>query len=1303
MRSFFYAWIAFLLLLTATDIGQSREIFNQRLDSGLPLGGLGTGKIELMTDGSYDRFSINNNPHQLIENPDGCFAAIGISGKSITACRQLILKESSPQGMESVQFEGVFPFATVDFSDSELPIAVRLQAFSPFVAGNKEDSAIPAAVLIYTVTNESNETLDVSLAMSWQNFIGVGGTAERIFNPAGECIHEIFDRRDYAGIQFQFKPEQSDPQGQNAVGDYTLFAEGNRRDTFSFLPMWNPDKSPDEFWNVFSKNHSLPAKKGSETQTASGSQRPAAAIAIHRKIAAGEGSSFVFLLAWNMPHWISEEGTDYGVFYANRWDSSYDIARDVSKDRERLLEETKKWQKPYWDSGLPEWLIAHVFNGLGSLPSSTVFLKDGRFAALSADSRWPGNLQSPEELLLAYPFLRRYYPNLLENIFKAYIDKQLPGGEIPTALGNIYSFFEEKEVPGSYQGRPDSTAAFVLMIVDYYYWTGNREFLTELFPNLRNALYWIMRQDTDHDEIPDGPSLMASAPEQSTSLFTADLWLATLRMGEELGGLFGDIELQSQCRRNREIAERRIVNQFWNGRFFTHSISRNILTQDQQENSSLAYPGEWFAATQDWNFLMDREFLFHSLRNISNQILNRTESKPEAQTNLSDFRFTRLTEPFFASLLARMGETDIAFSFVRKLSGNPINDPLSIHHDRQRTSPPSLLGLSSWLFMDSVSGVGIDMHRRCLIVGPQIPATQESFTWPLRSPVYSGMVHYQKSPVTGQENCTIAFDTSVTKRDLALQQVAFRVPVYLDSNQVLLRVMHNGEYISGQDFSRETLRVYSFESPLEIRRGDELTLLLARKESGIVNLQLSEQQISNFGAKCSIEKLMRPAPGMSFQLINLLRENQIIHLEVSDPGEEEYEIYLDDQKLIAVSAEMEPLPVVLQSSPVPYEDYALLRQAQIGCADCIRQLAGQSGGDSIKSRIWSLQEIVEEAISMDTAIRGIQIDVLLADSDLTRSGNRRDQVDAKDVVKTINDAKNELQKFLRDLPQLTRDPVLASQFAGYFLPIVMDVQSIMKRPRDNRFNLEIDMQNPLQLPISMRVQTQLPMGWTASTADSVSLEGGRSQTKSHQIVYAVTPAQSLMNRRFELTVSLAGTWNDIPFRKEKIHTVGHNFVKDWLVAGPFPNEGGEGFDQIFPLEMNIKPNETYEGIEGTVGWKKASFPSGFVDFNSIFSPNDYAVGFAYVGVYSPREQAVRFEIGSTDGIKIYHNYKEIFAKRRLANDRPSAEEVFLQLYQGWNHILVKVNENTGSWGFYFEITDLEGRTIPTLAYSLEKL
>jgi len=74
--------------------------------------------------------------------------------------------------LESATFTGEFPIAQIAFHDSRLPVNVSLDAFSPFIPLDADESGLPVAILRYRVHNPGKDAARVSIAWSIENPIG---------------------------------------------------------------------------------------------------------------------------------------------------------------------------------------------------------------------------------------------------------------------------------------------------------------------------------------------------------------------------------------------------------------------------------------------------------------------------------------------------------------------------------------------------------------------------------------------------------------------------------------------------------------------------------------------------------------------------------------------------------------------------------------------------------------------------------------------------------------------------------------------------------------------------------------------------------------------------------------------------------------------------------------------------------------------------------------------------------------------------------------------------------------------------
>jgi non-lysosomal glucosylceramidase len=70
-----------------------------------------------------------------------------------------------------VSFVGEYPIGYVEYKDQASPLDVRLEAYSPFIPLNTDDSSLPATVMQFTVKNHSSAKVEAELAGWLENAI----------------------------------------------------------------------------------------------------------------------------------------------------------------------------------------------------------------------------------------------------------------------------------------------------------------------------------------------------------------------------------------------------------------------------------------------------------------------------------------------------------------------------------------------------------------------------------------------------------------------------------------------------------------------------------------------------------------------------------------------------------------------------------------------------------------------------------------------------------------------------------------------------------------------------------------------------------------------------------------------------------------------------------------------------------------------------------------------------------------------------------------------------------------------------
>ena len=166
---------------------------------------------------------------------------------------------------------------------------------------------------------------------------------------------------------------------------------------------------------------------------------------------------------------------------------------------------------------------------------------------------------------------------------------------------------------------------------------------------------------------------------------------------------------------------------------------------------------------------------------------------------------------------------------------------------------------------------------------------------------------------------------------------------------------------------------------------------------------------------------------------------------------------------------------------------------------------------------------------------------------------------------------------------------------------------------------------------------------------------------------------------------------------EQMQQTGMIAENAWLTLGPFDNTGGIGFNTEYIPEDTTQIDLTgqYEGVNEQISWKKLSDDTfnGFIDFGSDIN---WRVSYAWATVTSPDERKVQFRFGSDDQGKIWLNGKEVFANPNGGLVKIDSDTIPVTLKAGKNTILVKVCNGELSWGFYFRITDADGKPFEDL-------
>ena len=159
-----------------------------------------------------------------------------------------------------------------------------------------------------------------------------------------------------------------------------------------------------------------------------------------------------------------------------------------------------------------------------------------------------------------------------------------------------------------------------------------------------------------------------------------------------------------------------------------------------------------------------------------------------------------------------------------------------------------------------------------------------------------------------------------------------------------------------------------------------------------------------------------------------------------------------------------------------------------------------------------------------------------------------------------------------------------------------------------------------------------------------------------------------------------------------------NYVREWMLIGPWDNTGNSGLKAVYPPEKEIAFDKKYQGKAAEVTWKKVKVGAdGVVNLLQQMSPSDNVVAYGYFCATAPDEMTTDMYVGSDDGVRVWLNGKLVHDHRVDRGLQPDQDVASVTLKKGRNPVLVKVDQGIGDWGFTLRFRDPDG----VLSYDTE--
>lgn len=779
--------------------------------SGIALGGIGAGSVELLPDGEFHYWQIANPPRfakiSLEKNVDDGEDSTGALSfwvrekKENTApvIRKLGMKTDADdftyrmfawnKPVERIDFDGRFPICDLHYIDSALSCNVSLRAVSPFVPHNSDVSSTPGFYMDFTIENPTDDSIEISISGAVEpNFAnkkeGNRNTLHAVSD--GYAVHiEPASRSDSACCGDVCFSVSGDGEKSYITADYFRFMKeyvgnsefGVTQESFLFdfrekgdLPSSNAGKRPvfiplnlnlikddrldalcDEYLQYPFAVSLLNRIKYCKLDFFSNREDKIAFLKCCRKQIFRMGNDFGscalcskitllpkekktvrFVLSWYFPNHFARNHKKLGHYYENLYKSSFDANKFLVSNRELVYKGAVEFAELLYSTDLPSMYPDSWSSNLSPLIKSSHYLKNGKFGL------WEG---------LGYCGFHTtditYHASFgLINIFPDLQKKQMKmGAEFQRKDGRVHHLFKPgfERVDNGYD-RVDMNMQFVLMVLRDYLFTGDREYLTSLWDNMKRAMDSIEKIDTDADGLPDYDTKRNTYDAwnfSGASAYISILWLAALKAATVIADRIGDNHRFTEWSSLLEKGKKTLEEKLWNGEYYNLWIN---YTETDESLMTDQLDGEWFLrmAGLEGNLSDER------IHQVVNFIFRNNFDNEQGLVNATVPKNRKTTIHTYKNCQAGAVWTGIGYAFsalALSVSLNEISDTIvdSIHNNQLRlghfwdhwecghhyTRP-----MSSWSTLIAASGMTVDYENKKLSFTP----VSENLTVPLLLP-----------------------------------------------------------------------------------------------------------------------------------------------------------------------------------------------------------------------------------------------------------------------------------------------------------------------------------------------------------------------------------------------------------------------------------------------------------------------------------------------------------------------------------------------------------------------------------------
>ena len=459
-----------------------------------------------------------------------------------------IIKRLQQDDWDEVTFECTYPVATIRYIDNNLALQVSLEAFSPFIPGNADDSGLPATVQSITIKNTGDSDLAVEVIGWLENKTLLNS---EMSNVQFSRINKISGNTLYTGIMLL--GTTTDKELEKAP-DY-----GNM--CFACL-----EKNVTAIEDVNTSENELAYKIKDLVKPVTNA--PVAGIISRYELKAGNEVKSAFIISWYMPNISFSTGKNsQGMtvqdadrhYYTSRFTDANKVAAYLAQNFDSLKDKTMLWKQTWYDSTLPWWFLERTFANISTMATTTTHrFQSGRYYAWEGIGCCHGNCTHVYQYAQA---VSRIFPGL-ERDTRERVDLGI-GYDEATGMIHIRG---EKTGPSI-----DGQAGTVLRIYREHQMSSDYTFLRKNWPAIKKAVMFIMAQDKNKDGMEDTPmENTLDALWHGEIAWIVGLCIAGVRAGQAMAEEMKDLSFAEECRKYVDLGSRNMEQYLFNGEYFIH-------------------------------------------------------------------------------------------------------------------------------------------------------------------------------------------------------------------------------------------------------------------------------------------------------------------------------------------------------------------------------------------------------------------------------------------------------------------------------------------------------------------------------------------------------------------------------------------------------------------------------------------------------------------------------------------------------------------------------------------------------------